>query len=123
LWFDQDGRLWIQTDQQGDGTGDWVNIGANTMLCADPATKEIRRFLTSPPNCEVTGVVTTPDGKAMFVNIQHPGEDWSGSFTSKSAWPDNGNNGGTTLSGKGVAKPRASTVVITRDDGGVVGAA
>jgi secreted PhoX family phosphatase len=123
LWFDKDGRLWIQTDQQGDGTGDWVNIGANTMLCADPATKEIRRFLTSPPNCEVTGVVTTPDGKAMFINIQHPGEDWSGSFTAKSTWPDNGNNGDTTLSGKVVAKPRASTVVITRDDGGVVGAA
>jgi secreted PhoX family phosphatase len=122
LWFDKDGRLWIQTDQQGDAAGDWVNIGSNTMLCADPSTKEIRRFLTSPPNCEVTGVVTTPDGKTMFVNIQHPGEDWSGSFTNKSTWPDNGNNGPTTLSAAPVVKPRACTLVITRDDGGVIGA-
>ncbi len=122
LWFDKDGRLWIQTDQQGDALGDWVNIGSNTMLCADPATREIRRFLTSPPNCEVTGVVTTPDGKTMFVNIQHPGEDWAGNFTQKSAWPDNGTNGPTTLSGAGAVKPRAATLVITRDDGGVVGA-
>jgi secreted PhoX family phosphatase len=123
LWFDKDGRLWIQTDQQGDALGDWTNIGGNCMACADPATKEIRRFLTSPPNCEVTGVVTTPDGKTMFVGIQHPGEDWSGSFTQKSNWPDNGNNGPTTLSANPPVKPRACTLVITRDDGGVISAA
>ncbi len=60
LWFDKDGRLWIETDQAGDATGDWVNIGGNMMLCADPSTGETRRFLTSPTNCEVTGVVSTP---------------------------------------------------------------
>ena len=38
LWFDQFGRLWVQTDQVGTATGDWVNIGANCMVCADPAT-------------------------------------------------------------------------------------
>ena len=124
LWFDKDGRLWIQTDQAGDGLGDWVKIGANTMSCADPSTKEIRRFLTSPPNCEVTGVDTTPDGKTMFVNIQHPGEDWVGSFTQKSTWPDNANNGSTSYTGaQPPPKPRAATIVITRDDGGVIGGA
>ena len=66
MWFDYFGRLWIQTDQAGDAKGDWGNIGSNVMVCADPNTKEVRRFLTSPPNCEVTGVVTTPDGTAMF---------------------------------------------------------
>jgi len=126
LWFDKDGRLWIQTDQQGDAAGDWVNIGGNCMACADPSTKEIRRFLTSPPNCEVTGVVTTPDGKTMFVNIQHPGEDWqvtANDFTFRSSWPDNGNNGPTSLSAGPAVKPRAATLVITRDNGGVIGAA
>ncbi len=123
LWFDGDGRLWIQTDQQGDAAGDWVNIGANSMLAADPSTREVRRFLTSPPNCEVTGVVGTPDGRTMFVGIQHPGEDWSGSFTSKSGWPDNGANGTTTLSGQAPVKPRSATVVITRIGGGKIGAA
>ena len=75
LWFDKDGRLWIQTDQAGNANGDWVNIGGNAMMCVDPATGETRRFLTSPRNCEVSGVATTPDGKTMFVGIQHPGED------------------------------------------------
>jgi secreted PhoX family phosphatase len=121
LWFDRDGRLWIQTDQQGDATGDWVNIGGNMLLASDPATKEVRRFMTSPPNCEVTGITGTPDGKTLFVGIQHPGEDWAGSFTQKSSWPDNGLNGPTTLSGAGPVKPRSSTLVITRDDGGKIG--
>ncbi|MCE2949118.1 MAG: PhoX family protein [bacterium] len=118
LWFDANGRLWVQTDQQGDALGDWVNIGANTMSAIDPSNGKTYRFLSSPPNCEVTGVITTPDGKAMWINIQHPGEDWSGTFTSKSAWPDNAANGAT---GVALAKPRSSTVLITKDDGGVIG--
>lgn len=121
LWFDKDGRLWIQTDQQGDAQGDWVNIGGNVMMCADPSTGMTKRFLTSPPNCEVTGVITTPDGKTMFVGIQHPGEDWNASFTENSAWPDNGRNGPTTFTGSKPAKPRSAVVVITKDDGGVIG--
>jgi uncharacterized protein len=121
LWFDNDGRLWIQTDQAGDAKGDWVNIGGNVMMCADPETGETKRFLTAPPHSEVTGVINTPDGKSMFVGIQHPGEDWTTSFTDNSTWPDNGANGPTTNTRRGVAKPRSSVIVITKDDGGVIG--
>lgn len=122
LWFDKDGRLWIQTDQQGDAQGDWVNIGGNSMMCADPVSGETRRFLTSPPNSEVTGVVTTPDGKTMFVGIQHPGEDWTTHFTENSSWPDNGANGSTTFNDlPKVYKPRSGVVVVTKNDGGVIG--
>jgi uncharacterized protein len=120
LWFDKDGRLWIQTDQQGDGLGDWVNIGGNVMSVADPSTRRITRFMTSPRNCEITGVVSTPDGKAMWVGIQHPGEDWApGAYTSKSTWPDSGVNGPTTQPA-GI-KPRSGLVLVTKDDGGVIG--
>ncbi|MBA4143110.1 MAG: PhoX family phosphatase [Nitrosospira sp.] len=122
LWFDQDGRLWIQTDQMGNATGDWANIGGNVMLCANPSTGETRRFLTAPKNCEVTGVINTPDGKTMFVGIQHPGEDWETHYTQNSTWPDSGINGPTTTSGTGSSlKPRSAVVVITKDDGGVIG--
>ncbi|MBD0261542.1 MAG: PhoX family phosphatase [Tolypothrix sp. Co-bin9] len=115
LWFDDFGRLWIQTDQAGDGLGDWKNIGSNVMVCADPNTRQIRRFLTSPTNCEVTGVITTPDGKAMFINIQHPGEDAVASNpTQFSNWPHSQGYGPS-------GRPRSSTVVITREDGGVIG--
>ena len=116
LWFDARGVLWIQTDISTSALnkGDYANIGNNQMLAADPATGEIRRFLTGPNGCEITGVVTTPDGKSMFVNIQHPGEPASerndpNKPTAVSAWPD----------GKG--RPRSATVVIRKADGGVVG--
>ncbi|MCC5601837.1 PhoX family protein [Nostoc favosum] len=115
LWFDDFGRLWIQTDHSGDGIGDLVNIGSNTMSCADPNTKQVRRFLTSPTDCEVTGITSTPDGKAMFINIQHPGDRGTTSNpTIASNWP---NSQGYGPSGR----PRSSVVVITRNDGGVVG--
>ena len=69
LWFDYFGRLWVQTDQAGDAQGDWVNIGANCMACADPITGAMRRFVTAPPYAEVTGVTMTPVGWTMFVGI------------------------------------------------------
>lgn len=100
LWADPDGRLWIQTDGAQPG-------GANDqMLCADPDTGEIRRFLTGVKGCEVTGVTMTPDQRTMFVNIQHPGDG----DPTVSNWPD----GGSSL-------PRPATVIITKDDGGIIG--
>ncbi len=104
LGFDQFGRLWIQSDGAYSNTGDYAGQGNNQMLCADPGTKEIRRFLVGPQECEVTGLSFTPDSKTMFINIQHPGE------RGNSQWPDM--NGGI---------PRSATVIITKDDGGVIG--
>jgi uncharacterized protein len=56
-------------------------------------------------NCEVTGVITTPDQRTMFVNIQHPGEGGGCS------WPR----------AEGITMPRSATVIVTRDDNGVIG--
>ena len=104
LAFDAHGRLWIQTDGKYSNQGDFAGQGNNQMLCADPVTKEIRRFLVGPQECEVTGITFTPDYKTMFINIQHPGEEGN------SHWPA----GGQSL-------PRSATLVITKDDGGVIG--
>jgi secreted PhoX family phosphatase len=104
IGFDRAGRLWIQTDGKYSNTGEYEGQGNNQMLCADPVSKEIRRFLVGPKECEVTGITFTPDSKTMFVNVQHPGEKGD------SHWPD----GGTAL-------PRSATVIITKDDGGVIG--
>jgi uncharacterized protein len=118
LWFDARGVLWIQTDagasaMRGD---DWKRIGNNQMLAANVATGEIRRFLTGPRHCEVTGATMTPDGRTLFVNIQHPGETPSersdpANPRQFSNWPDYDPGG----------RPRAATVAIRREDGGVVG--
>ncbi len=106
LGFDRFGRLWIQTDGKYSNTGEYANQGNNQMLAADPVSKEIRRFLVGPKECEVTGLAFTPDNKTLFINIQHPGE----SATGKSNWPDGGS-----------AMPRSATVIITKNDGGVIG--
>ncbi|GLI95347.1 PhoX family protein [Methylocystis echinoides] len=123
LWFDYFGRLWVQTDQVGDGSGDFINIGANCMVCADPNTGKVRRFLTGPNRCEVTGVTMTPDGKTMFVGVQHPGEDSSAANpTQFSNWPQNQwavESDGVTPLPKG--RPRSAVVVITKNDDGIIG--
>ncbi|MDK1474228.1 PhoX family phosphatase [Streptomyces sp. 549] len=122
LWFDPQGRLWIQTDVSNSSQNlpekGYDRIGNNAMLAADPATGEIRRFLVGPRGCEITGVVTTPDQRTMFVNVQHPGETtpaW-GEATAQnpravSNWPDFDPQG----------RPRSATLVIRRTDGGRVG--
>jgi secreted PhoX family phosphatase len=106
LSFDSEGRLWIQTDGDSSNQGDFAGMGNNQMLCADPHSGEIRRFMVGPIGCEVTGISFAPDYRAMFIGIQHPGENGGSTF------PEHLPNG----------KPRSSVMVITRDDGGVIGA-
>jgi hypothetical protein len=64
LWVDDTGMLWIQTDVSparlptgGPDSQDpeFGQFGNNQMLMADPSTGRIRRFLTGPVKCEVTG--------------------------------------------------------------------
>ena len=75
----------------------------------------LRRFLVGPKECEITGIYSTPDGRSLFVNIQHPGEG-GGPTNITSSWPANQTGAVTTPS-----RPRSSTIVITKNDGGVVG--
>jgi uncharacterized protein len=106
LGFDNGGRLWILSDGDFSNAGDFAGMGNNQMLCADPTNGEIRRFMVGPVGCEVTGISFAPDQRALFVGIQHPGEKGGSTF------PDHLPNG----------KPRSSVIVITREDGGIVGA-
>ncbi len=115
LMLDARGVLWIQTDMHASQMhqGELARIGNNQMLACDRGSGEIRRFLTGPVNCEITGATQTPDGSTMFINIQHPGETPSDRSDPNepakfSSWPSGG-------------RPRSATVVIRRKDGGVIG--
>ncbi|WP_076998904.1 PhoX family phosphatase, partial [Variovorax sp. KK3] len=142
LWFSEvtGGLLWLETDdgaytdvtncmllaalpgKVGDGAAKTItNVsGATTRQQATiagkaPGTDGLRRFLVGPKDCEITGIAESGDGRALFVNIQHPGETTPNANIANPAqfgshWPDGGN-----------ARPRSATIVITKDDGGIVG--
>jgi secreted PhoX family phosphatase len=139
LWFAKNGLLWIQTDDGaytdvtncmllaavpgtvGDGGKKTINNvdGASTKpvdtyVGAALGETNLRRFLVGPKECEITGLAETPDGTALFVNIQHPGESTAPDFGNPASfgshWPDGGN-----------ARPRSATIVITKNDGGQIG--
>lgn len=103
LSFDRDGRLWIQTDGNYSNKEEFEGMGNNCMLAANPKTGEIKRFLTGPIACEITGIAFSQDYKTMFIGIQHPGEKLKDS---------------TFPYGKA---PRSSIVAISKIDGGVIG--
>ena len=138
LWFGKNGILWIQTDD-----GAYTDVTNCMLLAAIPGTvrdgsivavantdgtntktvntyvgaplgeAKLRRFLVGPKECEITGLAESPDGRALFVNIQHPGEDTAPNFATStygSNWPDGGRS-----------RPRSATIVITRQDGGAIG--
>jgi secreted PhoX family phosphatase len=150
LWFSKaTGICWIQTDDGaytdesncmllaalpgtvGDGSkitvdnkmtvsGADVTGRQETFIGAALGDAKLRRFLVAPKGAEVTGITESADGKTLFVNIQHPGENTpaigaAAAFTFESQWPGN--------MGYGPAgRPRSATIVITRTDGGVIGA-
>ena len=149
LWFSKvSGLCWIETDdgamtdetncmllaavpgQVGDGgkvtaknkmvvNGVEVVGTQDTFIGAALGETNLRRFLVGPKGAEITGLTESPDGTALFVNIQHPGENTpaistGSAFAFESQWPGNKNYG---VAGR----PRSATIVITRTDGGVIG--
>ena len=139
------GICWIQTDdgaytdvtncmmlaavpgQVGDGgkktlsytNADGSKVDVSTFVGKTPTPETLKRFLVGPKGCEITGLAETPDGKTIFVNIQHPGESTGMANVAdpakyQSQWPANAGYG----AGK---RPRSATIVITKNDGGVIG--
>lgn len=139
LWFSPATHIcWIQTDDGaytdvtncmmlaalpgtvGDGASMMITNTDSTAATKQVTTKvgaalgdKLRRFLVGPKGSEITGLAETPDGKTLFINIQHPGEDTAAAnlATPDSTWP-------ATTAG---SRPRSATIVITKNDGGVIG--
>jgi uncharacterized protein len=94
-------------------------VGLSSRITSTPTTafSSPRRFLVGPKQCEITGVFVTPDERTMFVGIQHPGErpdELPGNPadpTEFSSFPD----------GAAAGRPRSACIVITKENGGVIG--
>jgi len=90
-----------------------------TFMGALLGESRLRRFLVAPKGSEVTGMAESADGRTVFVNIQHPGENTPAvgnapAYTFESQWPGNAGYGRP-------GRPRSATIVISRTDGGRIG--
>ena len=107
--MDADGRLWVSTDGN-------QKTGANDGLWAVTTDGDLRgssrAFFRAPNGAEVCGPRFTPDGKTLFIAVQHPGDGRGASFENPTTrWPDFDEK----------TPPRPSVIAIRRKDGGVVG--
>lgn len=138
------GLCWVQTDDGaytdvsncmmlaavpgtvGDGGAQTIDYGGGTTVLTQigkkPTASTLKRFLVGPIEQEITGLCESPDGKTIFVNVQHPGEDTSPANIADptkytSHWPGNAGYG----AGGANARPRSATVMVTKNDGGRIG--
>jgi len=108
--FDPHGRIWISTDGQDDAAG-----FADSVYAAEtsgPRRGATRCFFSAPRGAEICGPEFTPDGKTLFLSIQHPGDESGSTYDKPSTrWPDF----------KDGVPPRSSVVAVTKSDGGEIG--
>ena len=119
---DHRGRLWVTTDQgenwaKASGTAD----GVWAVETEGELRGLSRMFYRNPVGAEMCGPLFAPDDKSLFLAIQHPAADgaaeWKpfgrlSSFEDPATrWPDFQPN----------MPPRPSVLVITKEDGGVIG--
>jgi hypothetical protein len=113
---DHQGRLWVSTDgNSAQATGRTDGVWA--METEGEARGTAKHFYRVPVGAELCGPVFTADDRTLFVAVQHPGEEDAegngGTFENPpTRWPD-----------FDPALPvRPALVVITKEDGGVIGA-
>ena len=103
------------------------DVSVTTKMGRKMSDTTFKRFLTAPKGAEVTGITESADGKVLFINIQHPGENTAvanigDTSRYESHWPGNGAGLSAAYGPGGAgARPRSATVMITRNDGGVIG--
>jgi secreted PhoX family phosphatase len=107
IMFDNSGNLWVVTDMSSSRMNEGIyttfkNNGAFVLPARSDGGvdgTEVIQFASGPIEAEVTGPAFTPDGKTLFLAIQHPGEESESKDNPSSTWPD--------------GEPKSSLVAIT----------
>ncbi len=108
LLFDNDENLWVVTDISSSslGSGIYTSFENNGTLVVPSGLDggagggDVVQFASAPVQAELTGPAFTPDGKTLFLAVQHPGEETEDPKEPTSTWP-NGD------------EPKSSVVAIT----------
>jgi len=94
LAFDLSGNLWMTSDMSGYSMNradkPYAAFKNNSLfviprLGADAG--KVIRVATAPRDAELTGPWFTPDGKTLFLSVQHPGEQTTDVQQPTSTWP------------------------------------
>ena len=121
ICFDSHRNAWITTNGQAAIFGD-TNDGVVVLPLASDGPRLASTFLVGPIGAEICGPTFDFDERSFFVAIQHPGDEdsagasfaqqrWSGeSLRPPSSWPRGSD-----------AWPLPSVVVVTKEDGGIIG--
>lgn len=112
LAFDPAGHLWICTD--GLPETKHYNDGLFATHTEGEQRALTKLFFTAPTGAEITGPSFTPDGKTLFLSVQHPADDeyFQSTFDHPTTrWPDF----------NPALPPRSCVVAITKADGGEIG--
>ncbi|MBM7842116.1 PhoX family protein [Herpetosiphon giganteus] len=107
LVFDGEGNLWMVTDISSSRTNKGIykfqgNNGLFFFRTSGPDAGIAFQFASGPVECELTGPCWSPDGRTLFLSIQHPGEESKSLTELSSHWPIGGNE-----------VPRSGVVAIT----------
>ena len=111
LAFDQAGNLWITSDISGSSMNNpdkpYMSFKNNSLFViprygADAG--KVIRVASAPKDAELTGPWFSPDGKTLFLSVQHPGEQTRDVNNPTSTWPFDGDN-----------IPKPAVVAITGD--------
>ena len=109
LAFDKAGNLWFTSDISTSAMNkepyeSFKNNGLFVVPRTGSQAGSIIQVASAPTHSELTGPFFSPDGKTLFLSVQHPGEGSASLTELTSHWPDGGNE-----------IPRPSVVTISGD--------
>ena len=94
LAFDLSGNLWITSDMSGSAMnkadGPYMPFKNNSLFVVPRYGKDegkVIRVASAPRDAELTGPWFSPDGKTLFLSVQHPGEQTRDLENPTSKWP------------------------------------
>ena len=97
LAFDTAGNLWFTSDiscyaAKKDPYTPFGNNGLFVMPRQGPQEGKVIQIASAPNDAEFTGPFFAPDGKTLFLSVQHPGETSRSMNSLTSHWPGGGEN-------------------------------